>query len=155
MQIANSSDLASLLQIVMRHINDAGDADFLTVERLQRLTDAAVAIAKPPVPKKFVGKLNRGRKLTRTGLLHRYHAFLIGELYTVSLNLYGSRDYAMSLVPIDHEVTKRTSEYFRNGEPLPYRRGRKSYPFFDESKLTSRARSVLKSLKINTEIADR
>jgi hypothetical protein len=154
-RVASSHDLACLLQIVMRHVQDSGDTEFFTAERLQHLTDVATAVAKPPEPQKRVGDLRRGRKLTRAGLLLRYHAFLIGELQTVSWNLYGSRNYAQHMIPIDHEVTKRTSELFHNGKPLPYRRRRQSYPFFDESKLTHRARAVLKSLKINTEKAER
>jgi hypothetical protein len=154
-RISSVVDLASLLQIVMRQTRDSGESEFLDTEQLQIIADAAAAIARSPQPTKRVGNLNRGSKLTRAGLLHRYHAFLIGELKTLSWNLYGSHDYALSMTPMDHEVIRRTKEDFRNGKPLPYRSGRKQYPFFDESKLTARARSVLKSLKIDTEKVDR
>jgi hypothetical protein len=154
-RILHVGDLASLLQIVMRESRDAGESEFIDAEQLQIIADAATAIARPPQPTKRVGNLKRGSKLTRAGLLHRYHAFLIGELKTLGWNLYGSPHYALSMIPMDHEVSRRTKEGFRNGKPAPYRRGEKHYPFFDESKLTARARSVLKSLRIDTERADR
>lgn len=100
-------------------------------------------------PNKYPGKLARGRKLTRAGLLFRYHAFLMGELRMLSWNMYGSRDYAFFFEPVDLAVTQQTSQSFRKGKYV--QSGRKTDPFFDESKLTNRARAVLKSLKIDTE----
>lgn len=150
-----TSEIARQMEVIAAEMKYEDSVSVIGINEFSRIAKNLAEITEPPRPQKFVGKLKRGCKLTRAGLLHRYHAFLVGELHTVSWNLYGSRDYATSMVPFDHEVTKRTSEHFHNGKPLPYRRGRKSYPFFDESKLTDRARSVLKSLKINTERAER
>jgi hypothetical protein len=94
-------------------------------------------------PKKRVGALRRGRKLTVAGLHVRYQSFLIQELETLSVNLYGSRDYAKQFRIEDDAVNLRCVGNSKT-----------QYPFFDESKLTARARSVLKSLKIETVIDD-
>jgi hypothetical protein len=84
----------------------------------------------------------RGGKLTRAGLLHRYESFLMKELQTLSLNLYGDRDYALQYIAEDDAVNLRCRD------------SRHKYPFFDESKLADRAKSVLKSLKIDTKKVD-
>jgi hypothetical protein len=94
------------------------------------------------VPKKRVGHLQRGRKLTRAGLLMRYQSYLVQELETVSWNLYGERDYAKQVVIFDHAVRARCTSADDRG------------PFFNERNLPDRARAVLGSLKIDTEIAD-
>ena len=62
------------------------------------------------------------------------------ELHTLSLNLYGNRDYALQYIEEDDAVNLRCE----NGR----------HSFFDESKLPDRARSVLKSLKIDTKEFD-
>jgi hypothetical protein len=89
-----------------------------------------------------VGALQRGKKLTRTGLLTRYQSFLVQELQTVSWNLYGERDYAKHYVFYDAAVGARCNSATGHD------------PFFDERKLTDRALSVLNSLNIDTELAD-
>lgn len=108
----------------------------------KRLTAAIKAVTAPKRAKKKVGKLARGLKLTRAGLLFRYQAFLIQELHTLSLELYGDARYAIQYLPFDDAVQNRCAS-------APGR-----YPFLDPRPLTSRAKSVLKSLKINTERAD-
>jgi len=62
------------------------------------------------------------------------------RLHTLSLNLYGNRDYALQYIEEDDAVNLRCQS------------GR--HPFFDESKLADRARSVLKSLKIDAKQFD-
>lgn len=129
-----------LLRIVKRHLESfsaTGDEVLMTVEQVNRLAAMACKAAEPAKPTKHVGALQRGRRLTRAGLLHRYHAFLIGELETLGWNMYGARDLPMQYRPNDHAVSKRCN-------------GTSKHPFFDESKLTARARSVLKSLRIDT-----
>jgi hypothetical protein len=94
------------------------------------------------VPKKRVGHLQRGRKLTRAGLLTRYQSFLVQELETVSWNLYGERDYAKHTIFFDSAVRDRCTSANDRG------------PFFNERNLPDRARAVLGSLKIDTETVD-
>jgi hypothetical protein len=114
--------------------------DALDVDDIRRLAAELVEATKPSMPKKKVSALHRGRKLTRTGLLYRYQSFLMKELQTLSLNLYGNRDCALEYIAEDDAVNLRC-------------RGGKD-PFFDESKLADRARSVLNSLKIDTKQFD-
>lgn len=150
-RLNNSREVAILLGLAARHIatHCGDDCQTLAQEELASIAAKALAITEPLAPTKKIAALRKGNRLTRAGLLHRYHAFLIGELETVSWNLYGSRDYAMAMRPVDSEVHIRTSNYFKNGKVIAYTRRRKNYPFFDESKLTDRARSVLTSLKID------
>lgn len=104
---------------------------------------------QPPVltlaPPKEIGELSRNNRLTRAGLMHRYHAFLIGELQTLSFALYGSRDAAFKYCPIDEAVDQRC---------VTIKAGGRLDPFFDQRKLDARARAVLKSLKIDVERAE-
>jgi hypothetical protein len=115
---------------------DAADFRLLT----ENLTEATA----PLRPKKKVGALSRGRKLTRAGLLTRYQSFLVQELETVSYHLYGVRDYGKQIVMYDDAVS----------DGMRDKSGR-VYPFFNEPKLPARAKAVLKSLKIDTERDDR
>jgi hypothetical protein len=143
-----------LLRIVLRHIehnSGTDDETSMSVDQVKRLAAMVCKAAEPAKPTKNVGALQRGRKLTRAGLLHRYHSFLIQELETLSWNLYGHRDLALQYRPIDRAVTARCSAQFVGGK---YKAGRTHHPFFDESRLTTRARSVLKSLKIDTDRND-
>jgi len=141
----NASEVAILINIMVRRFStdtrkeELGNFD---IDGLASVAKQLEEITAQLTPKKHVGALQRGRKLTRSGLLHRYHAFLIQELETLSWNLYGSREYALRYRPGDDAVNARCNAKSR------------SYPFFDESKLTTRARSVLKSLKIDTEWND-
>lgn len=111
----------------------------LDVADIRRLAAELSDATKMSVPLKKVGALRRGRKLTRAGLLHRYQSFLMHELRTLSCNLYGNRDYALQYIAEDDAVNLRCRD------------GRHKYPFLDEGKLADRARSVLKSLKIDTK----
>jgi hypothetical protein len=144
-----SAQMSAVIERLKFMGNDSSIEEELSVADFTNLAEALAASTAMPTVTKRVGPLMRGSKLTRAGLLHRYHAFLIGELQTLSLNLYGPRDYAMKMHPIDDAVTVRVNAGFKNGKLA--RRTRTHYPFFDESKLPARARSVLKSLKIDTE----
>lgn len=106
------------------------------------LTTAIKGATAPRRAKKAVGKLARGRKLTRAGLLFRYQAFLIHELHTLSLEMYGDARHALQYLPFDDAVQERCAN--RPG----------NYAFLDPRALMSRAKSVLKSMKIDTERAD-
>lgn len=91
-------------------------------------------------PKKRVAKASKGRRLTRTGILQRYQSFLMEELFTLSYELYGDPQYALQYVSFDDAVRKA----------LKTGKRKRSDVFLDSGSLTSRARSVLKSLKIDT-----
>jgi hypothetical protein len=154
-RITRAGDIASILNAAVARADAHGTketTEVLSMKDVRSLAEKLTVATAPVVPTKFVGPLTRGRKLTRTGLLYRYHAFLAGEIETLSWNLYGSRDYAKFMVPYEHAVTVRVSAGFKDGKYNP--RNRKSQPFFDESKLSKRARSVLKSLKIDAERDD-
>jgi len=157
-KLYSSRDVAVLLELISRHNdnNGAGNDD-IVVDRdlLRRLTSELDRLTAFPRQQKKVGALRKGKKLTRAGLLLRYHAFLIGELRTLGWAFYGNDEYATRHIPMDDAVHVRTSNAFRDGKPIEDTRRRKCYPFFDESKLTDRARSVLKSLKIDTTKAER
>lgn len=60
----------------------------------QKMVDNLVAATAPIVPRKHIGALKCGQKLTRAGLLTRYQSFLVQELETISWKLYGERDLA-------------------------------------------------------------
>lgn len=156
---SSGAAIATFLEMTVRHMeyNSApdGSLEYLDMDWLKSLAAKLTKATAPHTIKKPVDKFHRDGKLTRAGLLHRYHAFLIGELQTLSWNLYGDRDYAMSSIPIDHEVTRWTSSYFKDGQPRENMRCGTNFPFFDESKLTTRARAVLSSLNINTTKPDR
>lgn len=148
-KINNAREFAILLELVQRHASDAGGlSDVLNLDQFKGMTQSLAVVTEPLRPMKRVGALQRGRKLTRAGLLHRYQCFLIQELETLSWNLYGSRDYALQYRFVDRAVDQRCSGSYGKGSK------RRSYPFFDESKLSARARGVLKSLRIDTERND-
>jgi hypothetical protein len=113
--------------------------EVLQASHIVKMSAELTKATAPIVPKKHVGSLQRGRKLTRAGLLTRYQSFLVQELETVSWNLYGERDYAKHIIFFDDAVRARCTSNDR------------CYPFFDERGLTARARAVLQSLKIDTE----
>jgi hypothetical protein len=131
---------AVLMKLGLEKSNSIEEA--LDVADVRRLASEMVDATKLSLPVKKVGAPRRGRKLTRTGLLYRYQSFLMKELQTLSLNLYGNRDYALQYIAEDDAVNLRCRD------------GRHKYPFFDESKLCDRANSVLKSLKIDTKKID-
>jgi hypothetical protein len=112
--------------------------EVLDVQDIVKLSaELTNAVEAPITPKKLVGALQDGRKLTRAGLLTRYQSFLAQELQTVSWNLYGERDYGKHVIFYDDAVSARCESA--------------EDPFFDESRLTTRACAVLKSLEIDTE----
>lgn len=150
-EATNSYELALQLGMIVRHNKTNGGpaedcCEFLTVGTIAKLAQAALDVSEVPKPQKKVGALRKGNKLTRTGMLYRYQSFLIKELETLSWFLYGSRDYAKCFSAEDDAVNERC-------------RGRDSkghrYPFFNEHTLPARARTVLKSLKIDIENAGR
>jgi hypothetical protein len=116
--------------------------EILQVDDIVKMSAELTGATAPIVPKKRVGALQRGRKLTRAGLLTRYQSFLVQELETVSWNLYGERDYAKHTIFFDRAVRDRCDSAGHSG------------PFFDERNLSKRAHAVLKSLMIDTEIID-
>ncbi|WP_441277795.1 hypothetical protein AB7783_12345 [Tardiphaga sp. 172_B4_N1_3] len=144
-------DAAHQFAIIAREMKAEGTIQILDVEAFHKLVDGLRSATAPLRPAKMPGPSTRGRKLTRSGLLQRYQSFLIQELETISWHLYGARDFAKFYKQKDHAVTIRCSSHFVDGK---FKAKRKSYPFFDESKLSTRARSVLKSLKIETVIHD-
>lgn len=148
-------DAAWQFQAILSQIEHDETITSIGLDEFQSLVEGLIEATKGPEPTKRVGDLSRDGRLTRAGLLHRYHAFLIGELQTVSWNLYGEPQYATVMVPIDSEVNRRTRDGFKDGKPLDYDRRRKHCPFFDESKLTARAKAVLGSLSISTTKPDR
>lgn len=139
-----ASHVALKLQAVLTKLDSEKSnsiEEALDVDDIRRLAAELVEATKLSMPVKKVGALRRGRKLTCTGLLYRYQSFLMKELQTLSLNLYGDRDCALEYIAEDDAVNLRCS-------------GRHKYPFFDESRLADRARSVLKSLRIDTKQFD-
>jgi hypothetical protein len=92
----------------------------LDVHDIVKMAAELTTATAPIVPKKRVGSLQRGRKLTRAGLLTRYQSYLVQELETVSWNLYGERDYAKHYIFFDDAVRARCISTDRG------------LPFFDE-----------------------
>jgi hypothetical protein len=66
------------------------------------------------------------------------------ELFTLSTELYGDPQYALQFVSFDDVHTALKSEKSKRG-----------YVFLEPISLTSRARTVLKSLKVDTENVER
>lgn len=138
-------EVALQLKIIVRHarLGTDKDCEFLSIDELSDIAGNLSRATEPVKSKKHLGALKRGNKLTRAGLLYRYQSFLIHELLTLSLEMYGEERYALHYVMQDDAVNVRC-------------RGPKRWvhPFFDQNKLSARARSVLKSLKIDTERDD-
>jgi hypothetical protein len=141
-KLHSAGDVAVLLAMVVRHAQIQGDevGEFINTAELDAIAKQLRALTDLLPPKKKVGKLQRGRKLTRAGLLYRYQAFLMKELETVSYNLYGDSRCAL--------------EYRMEDDAVNLRLRKRPWPLFDESKLPDRAERVLKSLKIDTENGD-
>jgi len=137
-----ASEVAIQLELAVEMIDTEKTSieDVVDVDDLRRLATNLRKATAPLRPTKRVGALQRGRKLTRAGLLHRYHSFLFQELETIGVNLYGNRDYPLRTVSFDDAVNLRCKS--------------PRYSLFDEAKLPARARAVLKSLKIDTENDD-
>lgn len=139
----NMREAVAQFDILARQALSLETVTVIGVEELMVLVEGLKKTSAPIEPKKYPGKPQRGRKLTRAGLLLRYQSFLVQELETLSWNLYGESRYAFRYRISDDKVDAVCRR--------PYARRRKSYPFFDESKLTTRARGVLGSLEIDTE----
>jgi len=131
---------AVLLKLDSERNNSIEEA--LDVDDIRRLATELADAIKLLGPVKKPGAPRHGRKLTRAGLLYRYQSFLMKELQTLSLKLYGNRDYALQYIEEDDAVNLRCCDT------------RHKSPFFDESKLADRAQRVLKSLKIDTKQSD-
>lgn len=139
-------DVARQFEIILRESVDAKTVTILGVSELRRLVRGLLDVTQPIAPAKIAAPLTKGSKLTRAGLLRRYQSFLIGELETVSWNLYGERDFGFQWHFRDDAVDKQC----RKGK----RKGGYAYPFFNEAKLPARARAVLKSLRIDAVKAE-
>jgi len=141
----NACEVALKLEAVLIKLDSEKNnsiEDALDVDDIRRLATELVDATKLSGPVKKLAAPRRGRKLTRIGLLYRYQSFLMKEIQTLSWNLYGNRDYALQYIEEDDAVNLRCRDT------------RHRYPFFDESKLVDRAKSVLKSLKIDTKQFD-
>lgn len=134
-------DAARQFAVVLREVEHEETMTVLGQEEFRSMVTGLMDATTPIQPKKKLGQLSRGAKLTRAGLLFRYQSFLVHELETISWNLYGSPGYAKFYSMEDDAVNRQCRGRAASG---------KSYPFFDEHTLTSRARAVLKSLKIDT-----
>ncbi|SFL93440.1 hypothetical protein SAMN03159423_4499 [Bradyrhizobium sp. NFR13] len=147
-KLYNSREVSILLALVARHIDThtGDDCEVLSVKELASIADKARLLTEPPRPTKVVGALQRGTRLTRSGLLHRYHAFLVNELLSVGLELYGNHKYPLTSIPFEDPVQDVCARRTGRG---------KSYPFHDQSKLTDRARAVFKKLGIDASSAPR
>ncbi len=158
-ELNSASRCATFLELSYRHYREhegSDCADFVVKGQwLAKITADLKAATAFPRPTKRIGALSKGKKLTRAGLMLRYHAFLIGELNTLGIAFYGCREYPERMIPMDDAVNVRARSGFRNGKYDEKQNRRKRYPFFDESKLTDRAKSVLKSLKIDITTADK
>lgn len=145
-KLYNSREVSILLALIARHIDThtGDDCEVLSVKELASIADKANMLAEPPRPTKVVGALHRGTRLTRSGLLHRYHAFLVNELLSVGLELYGNHRYPLTSIPFEDPVQDVCAKRTGRG---------KSYPFHDQSKLTDRARAVFKKLGIDASSA--
>ncbi|MET4364291.1 hypothetical protein ABIB06_004890 [Bradyrhizobium sp. LB8.2] len=137
----NGRDVATVLGMIASQAQDSGDLEWLKIDDLKQLACRAEKATAPVLPTKATTALQRGRKLTAFGLIHRYQAFLIQELETIGWHVYGARDYPLFYRPFDSAVNTRCR--------TPDGRGR-SPIFFNTAKLKSRASAVLRSLKIDT-----
>ncbi|MET4293720.1 hypothetical protein [Bradyrhizobium sp. LB5.2] len=142
---ANSSEVARQLNVIAVEATEAGTTAVVGLCELTALAEHLNRVTAPLQPKKKVGALRRGRRLTQFGLIHRYQAFLLQELQTIGWHVYGERDYPLRYRPEDGAVSKRCA--------TPDSRGR--HPIFhNPQKLTARARSVLCALKVDTQNAE-
>lgn len=147
----NARELAGQIGYLNEVARAMGESDFTVYASfdgaMKLVAERLSCVSEPPSPTKKVAHLTRRKKLTKAGLLHRYHAYLANELMTVSWELYGSRDYAMYMIPMDGFVQRAIGA-------RPYKRGRKPDYFHNAATLPARATTVLKTLKINTTRPD-
>jgi hypothetical protein len=141
----NSADVARQLSVIAAEMQEAKSISVIGIREFAAIAEALKEATAPLTPNKKTGALNRGKKLTGFGLIHRYQAFLVQELETIGWHVYGERDYPMRYRPFDDAVNKRC----RTPD------GRGNCPiFFAPKTLPARARSVLRSLKIDTTKAE-
>lgn len=133
----NATEVARQMEVISAEMQREGTVTVLGAAEFARLAANLVEITKPIIPKKMPGKFMVGNWLTKVGLLHRYHSFLLEELYTIGWHVYGSRDFLLHWYPYDDVVKPKLRD----------KRGR--HPFFDPAHMTERATRVLKSLKID------
>ena len=137
----NSSEVARQLHVIALEAAEAGTIAVIGLSEMAALADHLKRVTAPLQPKKKVGALRRGRKLTQFGLIHRYQAFLVQELQTIGWHVYGERDYPLRMVFSDDAVNKRCR--------APDARGH--FPiFFNPKTLPARAHGVLRALKIDS-----
>lgn len=134
----NASEVARQMEVISYEMSINKTITVLGIKEFHKLTDNLIELTKPLMPKKHPGPMRRGNRLTRAGLLSRYHSFLLEEIFTIGWHVYGERDYLLQFRPYDSAVET----------PLKAKSGR--HPFFDPAKLTKRAKAVLSRLKINT-----
>jgi hypothetical protein len=143
-----ASDVASQMQAVVNYLDCLKSDSIEEAIDLPQFQNIAGNLKRATAfrqPRKRLGNATKGRRLTRTGLLQRYQSFLMQELFTLSTELYGDPQYALQCVSFDDAVqTALKSEKSKRG-----------YVFLDPISLTSRARTVLKSLKVDTENVER
>jgi hypothetical protein len=130
----NGQQAAQQFSVLRRHrALDRLDLDQFAANLL-RFTDW------PQPQKKFGAVETKAGKLTKTGLLFRYHAFLAHELTNLSIELYGCASYAFQMIPMDGYVQRRI-------DPPGWPRGLGKH-------LPKRAAKVMGSLRIDTKHGD-
>jgi len=134
----NATEVARQMEVIAAEMRREGTVAVIGFAEFAKLAEHLTDITKPILPKKMPGKFTRGTKLTKAGLLHRYHSFLLEELYTIGWHVYGERDFLLHWYSYDDVVEPKLRDK------------RCRHPFFDPSRMTERATSVLKSLKIDT-----
>lgn len=149
LNVSYASGIATQMNAVVADLvmnkNDQSIEEVLSVADFKHLAASLTKATAMIQPVKRVGKLARGKKLTRAGLLFRYQCFLIEEIHTLSLEMYGEARYAMQWLTFDEAVHKSLKKKGTR---------RRCDPFLDPTKLTERANAVLKSLKVDRVHAD-
>jgi hypothetical protein len=135
-----ASQLTHVVNVMAFHKNDASIEEAIDAEQFKHIAASLARLTAFIRPKKTQGAATKGRKLTRAGLLSRYHSFLLEEIYTIGWHVYGERDYLLQFSPYDGAVECR----------LRAKDGR--HPFFDPAKLTDRATKVLRSVRVDAEL---
>lgn len=143
-------EVARQLEAICDALDTDGNLDLdevMTADDFRAISAHLSDVTGPQEPKKYPGSQWRGNKLTRTGLLIRYASLLMTELATISHSLYGDPDYLK-------QFNFKQAAIRIGVDCAAGVRRRKFSPFNDESRLTLRARLVLKSLKIDVEYRD-
>lgn len=133
----NATEVARQMEVITAEMQREETVAVIGVAEFTKLTEHLRDITAPIIPKKMPGKFTRGNRLTKAGLLHRYHSFLLEELYTIGWHVYGDRDFLLHWYPYDDVVESKLRDK------------RCRHPFFDPARMMDRAASVLKPLKID------